>query len=203
MSSILTTEENKKVIIQSSHDVIFYHHLVEKLSDISAALDKGLIFCGENLKPNKKLFEFSDHDEYFQYNDFDQPKLRYNNKIISCRGPIISTLKADTKIEISINFERFSHPAGFMDAFKEKWWPAHLHFDGIPMFDEENIIAPNLHFTTIPSTQCKLATTPVFIKSAASNVKLRDIMREIFNYQRDDSMKIFFIFGQGEETQLQ
>ena len=112
---------------------------------------------------------------------------------LSCNGPIILCPTSNIPININLNFERFSHPAGFLDSFHQNWWPDNLHFDGIPAFDGENMLTKNLKFTKIPKTKCENVTVPVFVKSGDTNQELRNLIRQIFNYQKDDTMKIFFI----------
>ena len=102
-----------------------------------------------------------------------------------------------------MNFERFAHPAGFLDVFHQNWWPADLHFDGIPPFEPENISTKYLKFIRIPQDKCENVETPVFVKSAMANRALRNIIRKIFNYQKTGSMKIYFIVGKQKTNTMQ
>ena len=186
---------------------MFYRHLVEHFEEIERVLNKGVTLCGVNSTPNNKLFESVEHPAYFKYPKFsprqDIAKIQSADGFaINCRGPIITRSLADVVIDYEVKFERFAFPAGFMDAFRQKWWPGELHFDGIPPFDKPNLIAPTLKFTTVPRHSCSDIRTPVFVKSAARNIDLRTVIRSIFEFQRDDSMDIFFIFGEGDEEKL-
>ena len=100
----------------------------------------------------------------------------------------------------------FAFPAGFIDAFHQKWWPEYLNFPGIPEFSNYNDFAPSLTFTKIPNGRCENVEIPVLVKSAADNGALRTIIRDIFNFQKkvnlNEKMKIFFVFGKGAEQKL-
>ena len=76
--------------------------------------------------------------------------------------------------------------------------------DGLPEFSPNNKIAAHLTFKFIPEYEkCRDVKYPVFVKSAGKNKNLRNIIREIFQYQKKErSMEIFFIFGKGSEEEL-
>ena len=105
-------------------------------------------------------------------------------------------------INHEVDFARYAYPAGFLDANRQKWWPKEMEFEGIPDFVKPNLVTPDLTFSTLPKNPCKGVKTPVFVKSAAKNNELRNLMRKIFEYQKQESMKMYFILGKGAEEEL-
>ena len=101
-----------------------------------------------------------------------------------------------------LNYERFAFPAGFLDAFRQKWWPRELHIPGIPSFPPADPGKRNMKFLTIPDDFCLTVKIPVIVKSSVGKEELRALVREIFQYQKKDEMKLYFIFGKGAENSL-